>query len=61
MKKGVGVYNVAVIGAGMAGLATAAGTPGFDGRVACIERNLIGGDCLNLGGVPSKALISFAR
>ncbi len=61
MKKGEGVYNVIVIGAGTAGLVTAAGTAGLGGRVALIERNLMGGDCLNLGCVPSKALISSAR
>src|SRR5437773_4924512 len=61
MKKGEGVYNVVVIGAGTAGLVTAAGTAGLGGRVALIERNLMGGDCLNFGCVPSKALISSPR
>src|SRR5881628_819740 len=60
MRKGEGVYNVVVIGAGTAGLVTAAGTAGLGGRVALIERNLMGGDCLNFGCVPSKALISSA-
>jgi pyruvate/2-oxoglutarate dehydrogenase complex dihydrolipoamide dehydrogenase (E3) component len=55
------LYNVAVIGAGTAGLVTAAGTAGLGGRVALIERNKMGGDCLNFGCVPSKALISSAR
>ena len=61
MKRGEGIYNVIVIGAGTAGLVTAAGTAGLGGRVALIERNLMGGDCLNFGCVPSKALISSAR
>jgi pyruvate/2-oxoglutarate dehydrogenase complex dihydrolipoamide dehydrogenase (E3) component len=61
MKKGDDVYNVVVIGAGTAGLVTAAGTAGLGGRVALVERNLMGGDCLNFGCVPSKALISSAR
>src|ERR1043166_3576878 len=61
MKQGEGVYNVVVIAAGDAGLVTAAGTAGLVGRVALIERNLMGGDCLNFGCVPSKALISSAR
>ena len=61
MKKGKGIYNVVAIGAGTAGLVTAAGTAGLGGRVALIERNLMGGDCLNFGCVPSKALISSAR
>src|SRR5438046_4279962 len=54
-------YNVAVIGAGTAGLVTAAGTAALGGCVALIERNRMGGDCLNFGCVPSKALISSAR
>lgn len=59
--KGEGTYNVVVIGAGTAGLVTAAGTAGLGGRVALIERHKMGGDCLNFGCVPSKALISSAR
>ncbi len=54
-------YNVVVIGAGTAGLVTAAATAGLGGRVALVERRLMGGDCLNYGCVPSKALISSAR
>jgi pyruvate/2-oxoglutarate dehydrogenase complex dihydrolipoamide dehydrogenase (E3) component len=61
VKKGEEIYNVVVIGAGTAGLVTAAGTAGLGGRVALIERNKMGGDCLNFGCVPSKALISSAR
>ena len=53
--------NLVVIGAGTAGLVTAAGTAALGGRVALIERNRMGGDCLNFGCVPSKALISSAR
>ncbi|MEY2529458.1 MAG: hypothetical protein QOJ05_1548 [Verrucomicrobiota bacterium] len=59
--RGEGIYNVVVLGAGTAGLVTAAGTAGLGGRVALIERNRMGGDCLNFGCVPSKALISSAR
>jgi len=59
--KGTGMYNVVIIGAGSAGLVTAAATAGLGGRVALIERNKMGGDCLNFGCVPSKALISSAR
>src|SRR5438046_4474575 len=55
------IYNVIVIGAGTAGLVAAAGTAALGGRVALIERNLMGGDCLNFGCVPSKALISSTR
>ena len=50
-----------VIGAGTAGLVTAAGAAGLGGTVALIEENLMGGDCLNVGCVPSKALLRSAR
>jgi pyruvate/2-oxoglutarate dehydrogenase complex dihydrolipoamide dehydrogenase (E3) component len=56
-----GRYNLVVIGAGTAGLVTAAGSAGLGARVAIIERDLMGGDCLNVGCVPSKALIRAAR
>jgi pyruvate/2-oxoglutarate dehydrogenase complex dihydrolipoamide dehydrogenase (E3) component len=59
--KGEGTYNAVVLGAGTAGLVTAAGTAGLGGRVALVERHLMGGDCLNTGCVPSKALIASAR
>ena len=61
MKKGEGLYNLVVIGAGTAGLVTAAGSVALGARVALIERRKMGGDCLNFGCVPSKALISSAR
>jgi len=54
-------YNLVVIGAGTAGLVTAAGAAGLGARVALVERSLMGGDCLNVGCVPSKALIRSAR
>ncbi len=54
-------YNLVVIGAGTAGLVTAAGAAGLGAKVALIERELMGGDCLNVGCVPSKALIAAAR
>lgn len=56
-----GRYNLVVIGAGTAGLITAAGAAGLGARVALIERHLMGGDCLNVGCVPSKSLIRSAR
>ncbi len=59
--KPAGQYNLVVIGAGTAGLVTAAGAAGLGARVALVERHLMGGDCLNVGCVPSKALISAAR
>ncbi len=54
-------YHVVVIGAGTAGLVTAAGAAGLGARVALIERHLMGGDCLNVGCVPSKGVIAAAR
>lgn len=56
-----GRYNMVVIGGGTAGLITAAGAAGLGAKVALIERRLLGGDCLNFGCVPSKALIRSAR
>ncbi|MBZ0115212.1 MAG: mercuric reductase [Thermoanaerobaculia bacterium] len=56
-----GRYNLVVIGAGTAGLVTAAGAAGLGARVALVERILLGGDCLNVGCVPSKALIRSAH
>ena len=56
-----GRYNLVVIGAGTAGLVTAAGAAGLGAKVALIEKHLTGGDCLNVGCVPSKALIRCAR
>ena len=56
-----GRYNLVVIGAGTSGLVTAAGAAGLGAKVALVERGLMGGDCLNVGCVPSKALISAAR
>ncbi|MFH1303036.1 MAG: FAD-dependent oxidoreductase, partial [Planctomycetota bacterium] len=54
-------YDLVVIGAGTAGLVTAAGAAGLGAKVALIEKHFMGGDCLNVGCVPSKALISAAR
>ncbi len=56
-----GRYNLVVIGAGTAGLVTAAGAAGLGAKVALVERALMGGDCLNVGCVPSKAIVSAAR
>lgn len=54
-------YNLVVIGAGPAGLVAARGAAAFGAKVALVERHLIGGDCLNVGCVPSKALIRSSR
>jgi pyruvate/2-oxoglutarate dehydrogenase complex dihydrolipoamide dehydrogenase (E3) component len=52
-----GRYNLVVLGAGTAGLVAAGGAAGLGARVALVERQLMGGDCLNIGCVPSKAII----
>lgn len=54
-------YNLVVIGAGTAGLVAAAGAAGLGAKVALVERELMGGDCLNVGCVPSKAILRSAR
>ena len=56
-----GRYNLVVIGAGTAGLVTAAVAAGLGARVALVERHLMGGDCLTVGCVPSKSVIRAAR
>ena len=56
-----GRYNIVVIGAGTAGLITAVIAAGLGAKVALIEKHLMGGDCLNVGCVPSKGLIRAAR
>ncbi|MBC7857139.1 MAG: FAD-dependent oxidoreductase [Pirellulaceae bacterium] len=56
-----GPYNLVAIGGGTAGIISALGTAGLGGKAALIERHLLGGDCLNYGCVPSKALIRAAR
>lgn len=54
-------YNLVVIGGGTAGLVTAIGAAGLGAKVALIEKHFMGGDCLNVGCVPSKAIIRAAR
>ena len=56
-------YDLVVIGAGTAGLVVAAGAAGLglDLKIALVERSLMGGDCLNVGCVPSKSVIRSSR
>ncbi|MBI2605075.1 MAG: FAD-dependent oxidoreductase [Deltaproteobacteria bacterium] len=54
-------YNVVVIGGGSAGLVSAYIAAAVKAKVALIEKHRMGGDCLNTGCVPSKALIRSAK
>src|SRR5881296_4762258 len=56
-----GTYNIVVIGAGTAGLVTAVIAAAVGAKVALIEKHLMGGDCLNVGCVPSKGVIRASR
>jgi len=56
-----GRYNLVVIGAGSAGLITSAIAAGLGAKVALVERHRMGGDCLNVGCVPSKSVIRASR
>ncbi|TXH02481.1 MAG: FAD-binding protein, partial [Candidatus Moraniibacteriota bacterium] len=55
------MYNMLVIGGGSAGLVTAIIAAGLGAKVALIEKHMMGGDCLNVGCVPSKAVIRSAN
>ena len=54
-------FDIAVIGAGSGGLTVAAAAAQFGQRVVLFEKGEMGGDCLNYGCVPSKALLSAAK
>lgn len=54
-------YDLCVIGGGAAGLVVAAGGAALGARVVLVEKNLLGGDCLRFGCVPSKALLHSAK
>ncbi len=56
-----GKYNFLVIGGGSAGLLAAVGAAGMGAKVALVERHLLGGDCLNVGCVPSKSVIRSSK
>ena len=53
--------DICVIGAGSGGLSVAAGAASFGVSVVLIEKGKMGGDCLNYGCVPSKALIAAGK
>ncbi|HJO00277.1 MAG TPA: FAD-dependent oxidoreductase, partial [Nitrospinaceae bacterium] len=54
-------YNIIVIGGGSAGLVSAYIASAVKAKVALIEKHKMGGDCLNTGCVPSKALIRSTK
>lgn len=54
-------YNLVIVGAGTAGLVSAIGASSLGAKVAIVEKFLMGGDCLNFGCVPSKAVIRSSR
>jgi len=54
-------YNLVVVGAGSAGLVSAYIGSAVRAKVALVEKHKMGGDCLNTGCVPSKALLRTAR
>ena len=54
-------YDIAIIGGGSGGLSVAAGAARLGAKVVLVEQGKMGGDCLNFGCVPSKALIAAAK
>lgn len=56
-----GGYHLVILGAGPAGLIAAIGAAGLGAKVALVEKHLMGGDCLNVGCVPSKAILTYAE
>ena len=54
-------YNLVIVGAGPAGLVAAEAAAGLGAKVALVERDRLGGDCLNAGCVPSKTIIRTSR
>ena len=54
-------YNLVIVGGGAAGLVLAVIGTAVEAKVALIEQSEMGGDCLNTGCVPSKALLKTAK
>jgi len=54
-------YNLVILGGGPAGVLTARAAAVWGAKVALIERNLLGGTCLNTGCIPSKTIIRTSR
>ena len=55
------IYELVILGGGPAGSIAALEAARLGAKVALIERNLLGGECLNAGCVPSKAIIRTSR
>ena len=55
------IYDLAIIGAGSGGLSVAAAAAQFGQKVILFEKGKMGGDCLNYGCIPSKALIAASK
>lgn len=54
-------YDLVIIGGGVGGLVTASGAAQFGARVALVEKESLGGDCLHWGCVPTKRLVESAK
>ncbi|MCX7372735.1 MAG: FAD-dependent oxidoreductase [Alphaproteobacteria bacterium] len=61
LKDGIWQADLCIIGAGSGGLSVAAGAAQMGAAVVLIEKHAMGGDCLNSGCVPSKALLAAAH
>jgi len=61
LKNGILQADLCIIGAGSGGLSVAAGAAQMGAAVVLVEKHLMGGDCLNTGCVPSKALLAAAH
>lgn len=57
----VGKYNLVVLGGGPAGILAACAAAALGAKVALVERNLLGGACLNTGCIPSKSILRTSR
>ena len=54
-------FDLTIIGGGVGGLVAASGASQFGAKVALIEKESLGGDCLHYGCVPTKTLVHSAR
>src|SRR5437660_9511773 len=55
------LYDLVVVGGGPAGMTAVTAATGLKARVAVVEREHFGGECLSVGCIPSKALLRSAR